>query len=96
MPFAFGEAIDGLVAWALDEWWVYQIAISAPLFGMLVLYFIVPESPRWLIAKGRYKEAKNVIERAAKINKVSLWFINWPLDGLFNNFVDKVYNRAFE
>jgi len=75
IPFAIGEAIDGLVAWPLDEWWIFQIAISAPLFGMLVLYFIVPESPRWLIAKGKYKEAKNVIEKAAKMNKVHRTYV---------------------
>ena len=73
IPFAIGESIVGLVAMAFQdgEWWLYQIAISAPLLGILVLYFIVPESPRWLIAKGRYKDAKNVIERAAKVNKVT-------------------------
>ena len=74
IPFAIGESIVGLVAMAFQdgEWWLYQIAISAPLLGILVLYFIVPESPRWLIAKGRYKDAKNVIERAAKVNKVTI------------------------
>jgi tetratricopeptide (TPR) repeat protein len=44
---------------------------SAPIFLLLLLYFVLPESPRWLIATGRYKEAKELIEKAAKINTVS-------------------------
>jgi hypothetical protein len=48
-----------------------QIVVSAPLFLLLLLYFILSESSRWLIATGRYKEAKELIEKAAKMNKVS-------------------------
>ena len=44
--------------------------MSAPLFLQLLLYFVLPESPRWLIATGRYKQAKETIEKAAKMNKV--------------------------
>ena len=69
-PFAFGEAIVGLAAMGLSDWQKLQIAISAPIFGLLVLYFVLPESPRWLIATGKYKEAKETINKAAKINKV--------------------------
>ena len=32
----------------------------------------MPESPRWLASKGRHKEAKEVMERVAKMNGKSL------------------------
>jgi hypothetical protein len=47
-----------------------QIYSSIPIFLVLLLFFITPESPRWLIAKGRNEEAAQVIRRAAKMNKV--------------------------
>ena len=72
VPFAIGEAIVGLVAIGIREWNIFQIVISAPLFLILILYWILPESPRWLISTGRYKEAKKVIEKAAQMNKVKI------------------------
>ncbi len=70
VPFALGEALVGLVAIGIRDWKTLQLVLSLPVYGLLLLYLILPESPRWLIAKGRYQKARAVIEKAARWNKV--------------------------
>ena len=69
-PFAIGEVIVSFTAWMIRDWKTFQIVVSAPLFLLLLLYFIIPESPRWLIATGRLTEAKDILEKASRKNKV--------------------------
>lgn len=38
----------------------------------MFLWFFLPESPRWLIAAGRTKDAESVLSRAAKVNEKTL------------------------
>jgi hypothetical protein len=35
------------------------------------MLFLIPESPKYLIGKGRYLEAKQSLNQIAKINKVN-------------------------
>jgi SP family arabinose:H+ symporter-like MFS transporter len=51
-------------AWNVETGWRYMLGsgtIPAVLF--LVLLFIVPESPRWLVKKGKYDEALDTLEK---------------------------------
>ena len=69
-PFAIGEVIVSFTAWMIRDWKTFQIVVSAPMFLLLLLYFIIPESPRWLIATRRFNEAKYVLEKASRKNNV--------------------------
>ena len=46
--------------------------VHAPIYLLVLLWFFLPESPRWLIAAGRTKEAESVLTRAAKVNGKTL------------------------
>ena len=72
MPTALGETIPSLVALGLRDWKQFQAAASAVIATAAIVWFFVPESPRWLIANGKYQEARDIITKAAKINKVKL------------------------
>ena len=70
IPFAIGEAIVSLIAMFCTDWKIFQIVSSVPAFALLLLYFVIPESPRWQISVGKTNEARKTIEKAAKFNKV--------------------------
>ena len=69
-PYAIGTILLGLIAIGVRDYQIYQIVICIPVFLLVGLYFVIPESPRWLIAKKRYPEATKIIQHAAKFNKV--------------------------
>jgi SP family arabinose:H+ symporter-like MFS transporter len=57
-------------AWNVETGWRYMLGsgtIPAALF--LVLLFIVPESPRWLVKKGRYHDALDTLEKVNGIGE---------------------------
>jgi len=61
-----------ICAYLLRNWRTVMQVISAPmLLAPLALYFL-PESPRWLIAKGRLDEAKVLLGQAVKTNKLDV------------------------
>ena len=56
IPFAVGEALAGVLAIFITEWRSFQYISSIPIFAILLIYFVIEESPRWLITKEKYKE----------------------------------------
>ena len=61
-------ALLTLVASYTKTWYTLQWTSSAASFIQLGLWFVLPESPRWLIASNRNKEASILITKAAKLN----------------------------
>ncbi|XP_043249538.1 organic cation transporter protein-like [Colletes gigas] len=64
--YASGTVIIPGIAYVLHEWRHVQLAISLPALLLLIHLWYMPESPRWLIAHNRRKEAKILIENASK------------------------------
>ena len=38
------------------------------IFGIILNHRVIPESPRWLIAKGKYKRAQKILQQMAEVN----------------------------
>ena len=60
------------LAFWLRSWWKLQISFAVLSLPLLLFYFLVPESPRWLIGKGRAKEAKLNLLKIAEVNKIDI------------------------
>ncbi|XP_038048377.1 organic cation transporter protein-like [Patiria miniata] len=65
---SIGYVILSMLAYFIRDWRHLQLAISLPYVVAFLLVLVVPESPRWLISKGRFKEAEKIITKIAKVN----------------------------
>ncbi|XP_047424654.1 solute carrier family 22 member 13-like [Mugil cephalus] len=67
--FSFGLMLLSGVAYLIHNWRILQLVLFSPLVIVLVIfYWYVPESARWLATQGRIKEAQKELERVAMIN----------------------------
>merc|ERR1711892_1357784 len=71
-PFAIGMALLTLQASYTSSWFTLQWTSSVATFVQLGLWFVLPKSPRWLIASNRVTEARQMIQKAAKRNGKAL------------------------
>lgn len=80
--FAIGQII--LVAFAYTNnilfssgWRTLAISLVIPTIPFLSYFFLLPESPRWLLSKNRQDEALQILEGVAKTNKTTLNKETW-------------------
>ena len=68
VPFALGELVLAIDAYLIRDWVTLQLVAYVPWLILLGLWFLIPESPRWLIASGRHERAVKVIQKMAAAN----------------------------
>jgi len=71
-PFGWGAALLPIIAYFIRQWKNLQLAISIPCVLLGIFYWTIPESPRWLMAEGRFDEALQILKAGAKTNNNSL------------------------
>jgi len=86
--WALGVMILGLVAYFIRDWHYLQMTVSFPILLLSCYWWFIPESPRWLLARGRDGEAEEIIRHAAKVNGSVL-----PEKLFDNKTFDEVYQR---
>ncbi|XP_030376006.1 organic cation transporter protein-like [Scaptodrosophila lebanonensis] len=72
MFFSVGFMLLAGFAYFIHDWRWLQIALTLPGLLFMCYYWIVPESTRWLLLKGRKEEAFVIIEKAARINGATI------------------------
>ncbi|KAL5554278.1 hypothetical protein UlMin_041679 [Ulmus minor] len=73
--WTLGTVFEASIAWAIMPtlgWRWLLAASSIPSSLLLIFYWVVPESPRFLCSKGRMTEAFNILEKIARLNKTKL------------------------
>lgn len=72
IPWALGYMAVPGIAYLARTWKVLQLAYAIPTLLATVFFVWLPESPRWLIIRGRHQEALKVMTQAAKVNKKTM------------------------
>lgn len=71
--FSVGYGVLAGLAKLIPNWRILQFVVTLPYIPLLILtYFFIPESPRWLVNQGRSDEAEKVMRKIAKENEMTL------------------------
>ncbi|KAH1002886.1 hypothetical protein HUJ04_008920 [Dendroctonus ponderosae] len=57
-----------VVVWAVRSWRWMALATSLPFTALFLTWFLLPESPRWLLAQGKSAQAEAVLRKIARVN----------------------------
>ncbi|XP_056284864.1 solute carrier family 22 member 16 isoform X2 [Pseudoliparis swirei] len=68
--FAVGVMVVALTGYLVRVWWIYQIILSTCTSPFLLLCWKFPETPFYLMAKGRYKDAQTLVDAIASFNGI--------------------------
>ncbi|KAK3891624.1 hypothetical protein Pcinc_004472 [Petrolisthes cinctipes] len=67
-----GMCVMPWLALYLHDWSTFAIIIHASQFFSVSFIWLVPESARWLLSKGRIRDTMKILKKAAHVNKKSL------------------------
>jgi len=70
IAWSLGNIAFPLVGYLIASWRMLKIVSVAPLAFLFFTWKLLPESPRWLVSKGRTKEATSILRKIAETNRV--------------------------
>lgn len=66
--YPLGEIIVGVVQWLTFDWRTLLRIVRIPFLLVVIFYWTMPESVRWLMSKGKREEALKVLKKIAETN----------------------------
>ncbi|KAM3862928.1 solute carrier family 22 member 7-like [Diretmus argenteus] len=67
--WTLGNMLLAGFAYLVNDWRMLIITVTAPLVGVILTWWWVPESARWLLANGKVERAQFYLDQCARVNK---------------------------
>ncbi|XP_013779603.1 organic cation transporter protein-like [Limulus polyphemus] len=80
------------IAWLTRDWFMTQLVITVPGLALVSLWWLIPESPRWLLSQEKMEKAEEVVKKLMKINKKECADLPAALQQIVNKSKKKVEN----
>ena len=96
--FAIGTCLVGLIAYFIREWRMLHFVTSLIIIPQFFVYWwVIPESPRWLISKQKWRSVRKVLGAGLKINQTHLPpNLRVPDDEDKKNDATKLYSTSID
>ncbi|KAK8398084.1 hypothetical protein O3P69_003774 [Scylla paramamosain] len=72
VAYSFTLILLAGVAYLVRDWAQLSLATTIPFLSFLFFWWVLPESPRWLLANGRLDEAEKIMKKMARVNGKTL------------------------
>jgi len=70
--FPSGQILLAIMAYFIRDWRTFAWVVFIPTIPFLAYFFVLPESPRWLLMKKKNEKALEILKEVAKVNKKKL------------------------
>ncbi|XP_028967880.1 solute carrier family 22 member 5 [Galendromus occidentalis] len=72
LSYATAIMLFAIVSYFVRHWRTLIATTWTPMLLFIAYYWLVPESPQWLISQGRVDEAEVIVQKIAKVNRVRI------------------------
>lgn len=69
IAYSIGLVLLAGIVYLVRDWRYLSLSVSLPLLLLFTCFFILPESPRWLVATGKYRRAARIMKIMARLNR---------------------------
>ncbi|KAJ8716897.1 hypothetical protein PYW07_003524 [Mythimna separata] len=66
--FAVGQIVLGMIAWRVPHWRRMTLAVYLPQLSSILSYWLISESVRWYLSKGRFEDSEALLKKMARVN----------------------------
>lgn len=66
--FAIGQVLTGLIAWGVPNWRYLTLILYIPQLFTILYFWLITESVRWYMSKGRFDDSEALLKKVAKMN----------------------------